>query len=177
MVVLYFSRSSRQTGKFPSYFPLVMLYRQIVDGKRAHCTFLMPTSLRTSRGAPPRIGMAKMAEGVSGLASFGVEIYKISEPSGLSLGRYIWSGPATTLSANDSSIACLKISGVPFRSDMNKTDLLSGVQEDGKSSRFPPASVACLQAIVFHLSTGFRCKHGIANFPSRTPAAYRLRWQ
>jgi hypothetical protein len=55
-------------------FPLAVLYRQIVDGKRAHCTFQMPTSFRTKRGVPPPIGMAKMEEGVSGLADLGVEI-------------------------------------------------------------------------------------------------------
>src|SRR6267143_154278 len=67
-------------------FPFVMLYRQIVDGKRAHCTFQMRTSLRTKRGVPPPIGMAKMDDGVSGLEDLGVEIYKISEPLGVTLG-------------------------------------------------------------------------------------------
>ena len=67
-------------------FPFVMLYRQIVDGKRAHCTFQMPTSFRTKRGVPPPIGMARMEE-VSGLVDLGVETYRISEPSGVSLGR------------------------------------------------------------------------------------------
>jgi hypothetical protein len=62
-----------------------MLYRHIVDGKRAHCTFQMRVSLRTKRGVPPFIGIAKMEEGVSGLAALGVEIYKISEPSGVTL--------------------------------------------------------------------------------------------
>ncbi len=32
------------------------------------------------------MGMAKMEEGVSELADLGVEIYKISEPSGVTLG-------------------------------------------------------------------------------------------
>lgn len=47
-------------------FPFVMLYRQIVDGKRAHCTIRMMTSCRTKRGVPPVIGMAKMDDSVSG---------------------------------------------------------------------------------------------------------------
>src|SRR6267154_3974822 len=56
-----------------SVFPLLTLYRQIVDAKRAHCTFQMRTSLRTKREAPPFIGIAEMEEGVSGLADLGVE--------------------------------------------------------------------------------------------------------
>src|SRR6267143_5649762 len=64
-------------------FPFTILYRQSVDGKRAHCTFQMPTSFRTKRGVPPPMGIAKMEEGVAELADLGVEIYKISEPSGV----------------------------------------------------------------------------------------------
>src|SRR6267378_2779459 len=67
-------------------FPFLMLYRQIVDGKGAHCTFQMRTSLRTRRGVPPAIGMAKMENGVLRSADLGVEMYKISEPSGVTLG-------------------------------------------------------------------------------------------
>lgn len=63
-----------------------MLYMQIVDGKRAHCTFQMPASFKTKRGVPPPIGIAKMEERFLGLADLGVEIYKISEPSGVSPG-------------------------------------------------------------------------------------------
>jgi hypothetical protein len=63
-----------------------MLYRQVVDGKRAHSTAKMPTSLRTKRGAPPSIGIARREEEDSVLGDLGVEIYKISEPSGVSLG-------------------------------------------------------------------------------------------
>src|SRR5215469_9070557 len=55
-------------------FPFVMLYRQIVDGSRAHCTFQMRLSLRTRRGIPPPIGMAKMEERRSGSSGLGVEI-------------------------------------------------------------------------------------------------------
>src|SRR6266436_290335 len=66
--------------------PLATLYRQKFNGEFAHCTFQMPTCLRTRRGAPPPIGMAKSDDGVSRLADLGVEIYKISEPSGVTLG-------------------------------------------------------------------------------------------
>src|SRR5262245_57502657 len=67
-------------------FPFAVLYRQIVDGIRAHCTFQMPTSLRIKRGAPPSRGIAKIDEGASASADLGVEMYKISEPSGVTLG-------------------------------------------------------------------------------------------
>src|ERR1700761_1056323 len=66
--------------------PLATLYRQIVEGKRAHCTFQMPTSLRMKRGVPPPIGMEKMEDGVSWLAGVVVGIYTISEPSGGNTG-------------------------------------------------------------------------------------------
>src|ERR1700676_5827554 len=45
-------------------FPFVMLYRQTVEGKRAHCTFQMRTSFRTNRGVPPATGIAKMDDGI-----------------------------------------------------------------------------------------------------------------
>src|SRR5215469_6290150 len=67
-------------------FPLAVLYRQVVDGRRAHCRFQMPTSFRTKRGVPPPIGLAKIEEGVSGVAEVGVEMYRISDPSGATLG-------------------------------------------------------------------------------------------
>jgi hypothetical protein len=54
-----------------------MLYRQTVEGKRAHCTFQMRTSFRTNRGVPPAIGIAKMADGISGSANFGVETSRL----------------------------------------------------------------------------------------------------
>src|SRR3979490_2325955 len=79
--------------------PFVMLYRQIVDGRRAHCTFQMRTSLRIRREVPPPIGMAKMEERVSGPRDFGVEIYRISEPSGVIVGCESWSALFTRLSA------------------------------------------------------------------------------
>src|SRR5436190_21182778 len=66
-------------------FPFETLYRQTVDGKRAQATAEMPRSLRTNRGVPPPIGIAKIEEG-SGAAVLGVAIYKISEPSGVTLG-------------------------------------------------------------------------------------------
>src|SRR6266478_2595914 len=47
--------------------PLLMPYKQIVDGKRAHCTFWMLMSCRTKRGVPPITGMAKMDDSVSEL--------------------------------------------------------------------------------------------------------------
>src|SRR5216683_7355940 len=80
-------------------FPFALPYRQIVDGKRAHCTFQMPTSFRTKRGVPPPMGIAKMEEGFAELADLGVEIYKISEPSGVTLGCESWSALLTRLSA------------------------------------------------------------------------------
>src|SRR6478672_7429691 len=67
-------------------FPFMMLYRQIADGKGAHCTFQMRKSLRTRRGVPPSIGMAKMENGVVRSADLDVEMYKTSEPSGVTLG-------------------------------------------------------------------------------------------
>lgn len=79
--------------------PLAMLYMQVVDGKRAHCTFQMPTSLRTSRGVPPPIGIAKIEEMVSGVADLGVAIYKISELSGVTLGCERCSALVTRFSA------------------------------------------------------------------------------
>src|SRR5882762_252567 len=84
-------------------FPFVMLYRQIVDGRRAHCTFQMRTSLRTRRGVPPRIGMAKMEERVSGPRKLGVEVCRMSEPSGATLGCESWSALFTRLSASSAS--------------------------------------------------------------------------
>src|SRR5437868_7587453 len=123
-----FFKSNRNVSEV---FPFEMLYRQTVDGERAHCTFQMWTSLSTRRGAPPAIGRAKMEEGVSGPADWGVEIYKISEPSGVTLGCESFSALVITLSATRRSLACLKISGVPFRSELNRTALLSGVQENG----------------------------------------------
>jgi len=81
-------------------FPFAMLYRQSVDGKRAHCTFQMPTSFRTKRGVPPPIGMARMEERVSGSVDLGVEIYKISEPSGVTLACRSRSTLLARLSAN-----------------------------------------------------------------------------
>src|SRR5215472_9431893 len=71
--------------------PFAMLYRQIVEGARAHCTFQMPTSLRIKRGVPPPIGMAKMDEGMSRLADLGTETYRISVPSGVTMGCETWS--------------------------------------------------------------------------------------
>src|SRR6266851_5556931 len=91
----------------------------------------MPTSFKIRRGVPPRMGMAKIEEGVSGPGDFGVEIYKISEPSGVSLGCETWSALVTTFSAKGSLMACLNISGVPFRSELNRTAVLSDVQEVG----------------------------------------------
>ena len=66
-------------------FPFVMLYMQTVDGNRAHCTFQMPTSLRTKRGVPPRMGMAKIEERVAGLAGLGVEIVLLGTGENLHL--------------------------------------------------------------------------------------------
>src|SRR3974390_697124 len=115
--------------------PLATLYRQIVEGKRAHCTFQMPTSLRMKRGLPPPIGMAKMEDGVSRPADLGVEIYTISEPSGATIGCETWSVLLVTrISAIVRSIDCLNISRVPFRSELKRTAVLSGVQDHGTSS-------------------------------------------
>src|SRR5882762_6658287 len=77
---------------------LIMLYMHSVDGKLAHCTFQMLASLRTRRGGPPAIGMATMEDGVSGLAYLGVEIYRISEPSGVNLGCWSCSALVITVS-------------------------------------------------------------------------------
>src|SRR4051812_46721117 len=79
--------------------PLATLYRQIVEGKRAHCTFQMPISLRMKGGVPPPIGMAKMEEGFSWLVDVVVEIYRISEPSGTTTDCETWSVLVTRLSA------------------------------------------------------------------------------
>jgi hypothetical protein len=76
-----------------------MLYRQTVEGKRAHCTVKIATSLRINREVPPRIGIAKMEEGASG-PDLGVEIYKISEPSGDIVGCESCSALVARLSAN-----------------------------------------------------------------------------
>src|SRR3954453_3153454 len=78
--------------------PLETLYRQIIEGKRAHCTFQMPTSLRTKRGVPPPIGMAKI-DCVSWLGDVVAEIYKISEPSGDTTDCETWYVLVTKLSA------------------------------------------------------------------------------
>src|SRR3984893_10186107 len=59
-------------------FPFLLLYMQIVDGRRAHFTFQMPASLRTRRGFPPLTGIARIVERTSMPAAFGVERYKIS---------------------------------------------------------------------------------------------------
>src|SRR5207253_8555327 len=106
----------------------------MVDGRGAHCTLLMPTSLRMKRGVPPPTGTAKIEERVLGPADLGVETYRISEPSGVSLGSESCSALLTTLSGNGWPIVCLKISRVPFRSELNKTALLSGVQAKGTFS-------------------------------------------
>jgi hypothetical protein len=81
-------------------FPLVVLYMQTVDGKRAHCTFQMLTSLRTKRDVPPAIGTAKIEEGVPGLADLGVEIYNSSKPSYVTRGSKSCSVAVTKFSAN-----------------------------------------------------------------------------
>src|SRR6516162_756147 len=94
--------------------PLATLYRQIVEGNRAHCTFQMPTSLRMKRGVPPPIGTAKMEDGLSWFVDVVVEIYRISEPSGATTDCETWYVLVTRLSAMVSSIACLNISRVPF---------------------------------------------------------------
>src|SRR5215510_12863566 len=101
--------------KVRQVFPFAVLYRQIVDGFRAHCTFQIPTSLRTKRGGPPSRGIAKIDEGASASAGLGVEIYKISEPSGVTLGCERCSVLVIRLSGTGRSMACLKISRIPFR--------------------------------------------------------------
>ena len=110
-VLLPLLTSNRKVSRV---FPFEMLYVQIVDGKRAHSTAKIATSWRTNRGGPPWMGIAKIEEGVSGPADLGVETYKISEPSGVTLGCESWSAAVTRLSANGRSVACLKISKVPF---------------------------------------------------------------
>jgi hypothetical protein len=75
--------------------------------------------------------MAKMEDGVVRLSDLRLEIYKISEPSGVTLGCRSCSALAIILSAKGWSIACLNISEVPFRFELNKTALLSGVQAKG----------------------------------------------
>src|SRR5882757_1276817 len=146
-------------------FPLMVEYRQTVDGFRAHWTFTMRVSARTKRGVPPPMGTAKMDEGVSTPAFFGTEIYKISEPSGVNLGcqTQCSSGLVTKVSAKDRSMACLKISGVSFRFETNRTALLSGVQEYGRamfssmmsrlfsSKRVPLAASAPTETLVCEL--------------------------
>jgi hypothetical protein len=54
--------------------PFAMLYRRSVDGKRAHRTFQILTSLRIKRGVPPAIGTAKMEEAASEPTDLGVEM-------------------------------------------------------------------------------------------------------
>src|SRR5260221_2732828 len=88
-------------GKVSLVFPFVTLYKQIVDGERAHSTAKMATSLRTDRGAPPATGMAKREEGASGPADLGVATYKMSEPAVVTLGcEKCWSAALARLSAN-----------------------------------------------------------------------------
>ena len=91
----------------------------------------MVATVSTSRGAPPRMGTAKIEEAVSWSEDLGVETYKISDPSGVSLGCESCSAAVTSFSANGRSVACLKISEVPFRSESNKTSVLSGVHDVG----------------------------------------------
>src|SRR6516225_1192616 len=81
-------------------FPLVVLYMQTVDGKRAHCTIKMLTSLRTKRDVPPAIGTAKIEDGFSGVADLGVEKYNRSEPSYVTRGSKSCSVDVTKFSAN-----------------------------------------------------------------------------
>src|SRR5258708_17197860 len=92
-------------------FPFLMLYRQIVDGKGAHCTFQMRTSLRTRRGVPPPTGIAKMEDGVSRSPDFEVEIYKISVPSVVARGCKSCSALVIRFSARGCSMPCLHICG------------------------------------------------------------------
>src|SRR5438445_50335 len=73
LVLLPLLTSNRKVSRA---FPFEVLYRQIVDGKRAHSTAKIATSWRTNRGVPPRMGMAKIEEGVSGPADLGFAIYK-----------------------------------------------------------------------------------------------------
>src|SRR6266478_6313483 len=108
-VLLPLLTSNRKVSRV---FSFEILYRQIVDGKRAHSTAKIATSWRTNREGPPWMGIAKIEEGVSGPADLGVETYKISEPSGVTLGCESWSAAVTRLSANGRSVACLKISKV-----------------------------------------------------------------
>src|SRR5262249_19761897 len=91
----------------------------------------MPTSLSTRRGTPPFMGTARMEEEASRPPDFGVEIYRISDPSGVTLGCESCSSLATRPPATGSLTACLNISGLPFRSELKRTALLSNVQDDG----------------------------------------------
>jgi hypothetical protein len=56
------------------------------------------------------MGIAKMEIGVSGPPDVGAERYKISEPSGVTLGCESCSELVTRRSANGWSMACLNIS-------------------------------------------------------------------
>jgi hypothetical protein len=73
---------------------------QTADGKGEHCTFQIPTSSRTKRGVPPAIGIAKMELRVLRLADLGVDIYKISERLGVTLGCKSSPALVIILSAN-----------------------------------------------------------------------------
>src|SRR5882724_8809676 len=97
LVLLPLLTSNRKVSRA---FPFEVLYMQIVDGKRAHSTAKIATSWRTNRGVPPRMVKAKIEEGVSGPADLGVAIYKIPEPSGVTLGCESCSAALTRLSAN-----------------------------------------------------------------------------
>jgi len=50
-------------GKVSRVLPFAVLYKHIVDGKRAQVTVEMATSLRTSRGVPPPMGIANIKVG------------------------------------------------------------------------------------------------------------------
>jgi hypothetical protein len=122
-------------------FPLLMLYMHTADGERAHWTFEMATSLSTRRGVPPFIGIAKIEEGASRRPNSGVEIfvvsveiYRTSDPSGVSLGCLSCSSLLPKISGEGSSMCCLKISHVPFRSEEKRTALLSSVQQSAQLS-------------------------------------------
>jgi hypothetical protein len=77
----------------------VLLYMQTVGGNGAHCTYQRLTSLRTKRDVPPAIGTAKIKERVPGVADLGMEIYKSSKPSYVTLGSKSCSAAVTRLSA------------------------------------------------------------------------------
>src|SRR5262249_18362165 len=49
-------------GSVSRVFFFEVLYKQMVEGKRAHVTVKMAMSLRTSRGVPPCKGIAIMEE-------------------------------------------------------------------------------------------------------------------